>query len=65
MAVEYVFYVFFALCLMCIVSVLTAERLRVAGHATIAVRTETVTKLLYVAVIVVTIGVALVVTSQW
>jgi hypothetical protein len=44
-AVEYAFYVFFALSTLCIVSVLAAERLRVAGHATVATRTEFWTRL--------------------
>ena len=39
-AVEYVFYLFFALSLLCIVSVLSAERLRVAGRSEAAVRAE-------------------------
>jgi branched-chain amino acid transport system substrate-binding protein len=39
-AVEYAFYVFFCLTLLCIVSILLAERLRVAGRKTAVVATE-------------------------
>jgi branched-chain amino acid transport system substrate-binding protein len=39
-AVEYAFYVFFGLSTLCIVSVLAAERFRVAGRQPVAVRTE-------------------------
>jgi ABC-type branched-subunit amino acid transport system substrate-binding protein len=65
MAVEYVFYVFFTLCLLCTVSVLTAERLRVAGKANLAVRTEIFTRALYLTAVVATIIAAWVVTAQW
>jgi branched-chain amino acid transport system substrate-binding protein len=47
MAVEYVFYIFSTLCLHCIVSVLAAERLRVAGQAQVAVKTEVLTRALF------------------
>jgi ABC-type branched-subunit amino acid transport system substrate-binding protein len=40
MAIEYVFFVFFGLGLLSIVSVLIAERFRVAGHRDIAARAE-------------------------
>jgi ABC-type branched-subunit amino acid transport system substrate-binding protein len=65
MAVEYVFYIFFGLCLLCIVSVLAAERLRVAGHGAYAVRTEIGTRWLYLAAIIVTSAMAVVAASQW
>jgi ABC-type branched-subunit amino acid transport system substrate-binding protein len=48
MAVEYIFYVYFALSLLCIVAVLTAERYRTAGKGKIAVRTENVSRALFV-----------------
>jgi branched-chain amino acid transport system substrate-binding protein len=54
-ALEYAFYIFFALSTLCIVSVLGAERLRAAGRAAVAVRTDQLTRavfLLAVAVIV-------------
>ena len=47
-AVEYGFYVFFLLCLLCIVSVLAAERLRVAGRTAAAGAIEQGSRLLYV-----------------
>jgi hypothetical protein len=46
-AVEYVFYVFFGLSLLSIVAVLGAERLRAAGRAPIAARTERLTRLIF------------------
>jgi len=65
MAVEYVFYFFFTLCLLCIVSVLAAERLRVAGQGQIAVKTEVLTRALYLATMVATIAAAWIVTARW
>ncbi len=47
-AVEYVFYVYFGLSLLCIVSVLIAERLRVAGRGTHANITERWTRITFV-----------------
>jgi ABC-type branched-subunit amino acid transport system substrate-binding protein len=46
-AVEYAFYVFFALSTLCIVSVLLAERQRVAGRAVGAARIDRVTRLVF------------------
>ena len=57
-AIEYVFYLFFGLCLLCIVSILTAERLRVAKREAVAVRTETLTHGLLLPAIAGTIAVA-------
>jgi len=47
MGVEYIFYVFFGLCLFSILSVLLAERLRVAGHGGVAPRTEFLSRVIY------------------
>jgi ABC-type branched-subunit amino acid transport system substrate-binding protein len=56
-AVEYAFYIFFGLSTLCIVSVLGAERLRVAGRQQVAMRTEQLTRLVFLAgVVVVVIG---------
>ena len=44
LAVEYAFFVFFGLSLLCIVSVLYVERLRVAGHAPVALTIERYTR---------------------
>jgi len=49
--VEYVFYVYFGLSLLCIVSVLLAERLRVAGQNLYAQRTERLTRSIFVSVV--------------
>jgi ABC-type branched-subunit amino acid transport system substrate-binding protein len=57
-AIEYVFYIFFALSVLCIVSVLSAERFRVAGRAAMASRTETATRILFLAVVAATIAAA-------
>jgi hypothetical protein len=58
-AVEYAFYVFFGLSTLCIVSVLAAERMRVAGRTATAVRTEHLTRLLFVlAVLGIAVGAA-------
>lgn len=57
MAVEYAFYVFFGLSVLCILSVLAAERLRVAGNAPLALRSEGWTRTLFMsAVLMVLIG---------
>jgi ABC-type branched-subunit amino acid transport system substrate-binding protein len=59
-AVEYAFYIFFALSTLCILSVLLAERLRVAGRAGAAAWTEQTAKLVFLAgVLVVGIGAAM------
>src|SRR5262249_49067269 len=47
MAIEYVFYIFFCLCLLCIVSILAAERLRVAQRVAAAGVTESATRVLF------------------
>ena len=47
-AVEYGFYVFFVLCLLCIVSVLAAERLRVASRPGMALVVEQTSRALFV-----------------
>jgi branched-chain amino acid transport system substrate-binding protein len=65
MAVEYVFYIFFSLCLLCIVSVLAAERLRVAGKAGVAVRTEILTRAIFLSTMAATIILAWIVTARW
>jgi branched-chain amino acid transport system substrate-binding protein len=65
MAVEYVFYIFFMLCLLGIVSVLTAERLRVAHHEAAAVRAENITRALFLIVIAATVTAAIVAAKQW
>jgi len=46
-AVEYAFYVFFALGLLCIISVITAERLILAGHPLAARRCEIATRVIF------------------
>jgi ABC-type branched-subunit amino acid transport system substrate-binding protein len=48
-AVEYAFYIFFGLSTLCIVSVLGAERLRVAGRSAVAVKTEYWTRIVFLA----------------
>jgi hypothetical protein len=65
MAVEYVFYIFFALCLLRIVSVLAAERLRVAGRGNVAVRAEAATRAVFLAAMAGTILTAWIVTAKW
>ncbi len=57
-AVEYAFYVFFCLSLLCIVSVLGAERLRVAGRAKIAALTDEATRILFLLAVAGTLAVA-------
>jgi ABC-type branched-subunit amino acid transport system substrate-binding protein len=64
-AVEYVFYVFFGLCLLCIVSVLAAERQRIAGRAPMAARTELATRWFYLAMLIATTVIAAVVGTRW
>jgi branched-chain amino acid transport system substrate-binding protein len=64
-AVEYVFYVFFGLCLLCIVSVLAAERLRVAGRSPAAVRTERAAQWFYLAMLIATTTAATAVGMRW
>jgi hypothetical protein len=64
-AVEYIFYIFFVLCLLCIVSVPAAERLRVAGSAAVALRTEVVTRWAYIATVIGTAAAALIVARNW
>jgi branched-chain amino acid transport system substrate-binding protein len=64
-AIEYVFYLFFGLCLLCIVSILTAERLRVAKRDAAAVRTETLTHGLFLLAIAGTIAVAWYLALHW
>ena len=54
-AVEYVFYVFFALSLLCIISVLSAERLRVASRSEAAVRTVHWTRMVFALAVVGTV----------
>jgi hypothetical protein len=65
MAIEYVFYVFFGLCLLCIVSILAAERLRVAKRETAALRTEALTHALFVLTIMATGGAAWFASVSW
>lgn len=65
MAVEYVFYIFFGLCLLCILSVLAAERLRVAGSVPTAQRTEAITRWLFLASMLGTLVVAVLVAMRW
>jgi ABC-type branched-subunit amino acid transport system substrate-binding protein len=65
MAIEYVFYIFFALCLLSIMSVLIAERLRVAGAAVAARRTEVVTRLMYLLTLLATVATATAISGRW
>jgi branched-chain amino acid transport system substrate-binding protein len=65
LAVEYVFYIFFALCLFSIVGVLTAERLRAAGHAPLDRAVIRVTRAVFALVIVVAIGAGWLVSARW
>jgi hypothetical protein len=53
------------LALLCIVSVLAAERLRVAGRAPMAARTEQATRWFYLAMLVATTVAATVVGTLW
>jgi ABC-type branched-subunit amino acid transport system substrate-binding protein len=55
-AVEYAFYVFFALSLLCVVSVMIAERQRVAGQADGAARTEGWTRVLFLVGVAITLA---------
>jgi branched-chain amino acid transport system substrate-binding protein len=64
-AVEYGFYVFFALCLLCIIAVLTAERLRVAGHTSMAVGVDQAGRYLFLLGMVGTAVVGWIAYSQW
>jgi ABC-type branched-subunit amino acid transport system substrate-binding protein len=65
MAIEYVFYVFFALCLLSISSVLVAERLRVAGAAPTARKTEIATRVLYLLTLLATVATATAMAARW
>ncbi len=65
MAVEYVFYIFFGLCLFSILSVLLAERLRVAGRAAVAVRSEVIARVVYAATVIAVVIAAMVAASAW
>jgi ABC-type branched-subunit amino acid transport system substrate-binding protein len=65
MAVEYVFYIFFGLCLFSILSVLVAERLRVAGRADIAVRSEVIARAAYAATVIAVVIAAAAAASAW
>jgi hypothetical protein len=58
-AVEYVFYIFFALTLLAIISVLTAERLRVAHQGDAAALTERWTRIVFLVAIAGTLAGAL------
>ena len=58
-AVEYAFYVFFGLSTLCIVSVLGAERLRVAGKTTVALKTEYWTRMVFLAAVVLLVAAAI------
>jgi branched-chain amino acid transport system substrate-binding protein len=64
-AVEYGFYVFFALCLLCIIAVLTAERLRVAGHSSMAVGVDQAGRYLFLLGMVGTAATGWIAYSQW
>jgi hypothetical protein len=55
-AVEYAFYVFFGLSTLCVVSVLMAERLRVAHKPQVAVRTEQVMRVVFLLGVLAVIG---------
>jgi hypothetical protein len=57
-AVEYAFYVFFALSVLCIVSVLVAERLRVAQLFPVAVTVERASRLVFLAAVALTVAIA-------
>ena len=64
-AIEYVFYVFFGLCLLCIVSILAAERLRVAKREGAALRTEALTHALFVLTIAATAAAGWFASNRW
>src|SRR5262249_8297451 len=64
-AVEYGFYVFFALCLLCIIAVLTAERLRVAAHPSMAVGVDKAGRYLFLLGMVGTAAIGWIAYSQW
>jgi branched-chain amino acid transport system substrate-binding protein len=64
-AVEYGFYVFFALCLLCIIAVLTVERLRVAGHPSMAVGVDKAGRYLFLIGMVGTAAIGWIAYSQW
>ena len=65
LAVEYVFYLFFALCLFSIVGVLTAERLRVAGHMPLDRVVIRVTRAAFAFVIAAAIVAGWLVSTRW
>jgi len=55
-AVEYAFYVFFGLSVLCIISVLIAERLRVADRAGVAVHVERSTQVVFLVAVALTVA---------
>jgi hypothetical protein len=55
-AVEYVFYVFFALCLIAMIAGFLQERLRLAGNNRAAAMTDMTVRVVYVLVVLVTLG---------
>jgi branched-chain amino acid transport system substrate-binding protein len=55
-SVEFVFYVFFGLCLMAMIAGFVQERLRLAGKARSAAWTDTTVRVLYVLVVMATLG---------
>jgi ABC-type branched-subunit amino acid transport system substrate-binding protein len=64
-AVEYGFYVFFALCLLCILTVLIAERQRIAGHPQSALTVERAGRAAFLTIFVVTTIAAVLAAMQW
>jgi branched-chain amino acid transport system substrate-binding protein len=65
MAIEYVFYIYFTLCLLCIVSVLLAERLRVANNGALALKTELGMKALFILTVAGTAITAGIAAAHW
>ena len=65
LAVEYVFYVFFALCLFSIVGVLTAERLRAAGHMPLDRVVIRLTRAAFALVIAASVGAGWLLSARW
>jgi ABC-type branched-subunit amino acid transport system substrate-binding protein len=65
LAIEYVFYVFFCLCLLSIVSILAAERLRIAHRAATAATTEALTRIMFLLTAAATIGALWLASTRW
>ncbi len=65
MAVEYVFYFFFGLFLFAILSVLAAERFRVAGRGAMAERTEVAERTMFAVTVLGIVAAVVAASMMW